>query len=176
VQVVDPSLIHRETDNRLPNIPTDLLQGDMSSSSKRARSEFEDQGEALGEPASLARTISPPRKKKLLQNTSPKVIPSPWKLTWIRDLPEEMNRDALTLKDILGDPLISECWEFNYLHDVHFLMAAFDPDVRHLVRVHIVHGFWKREDANRLQLVVSTSSLRTARLLSIHIQPLGLSC
>lgn len=59
------------------------------------------------------------------------------------------------MADILGDPLISECWEFNYLHDVDFLMSHFDEDTRHLVKVHIVHGFWKREDSNRLYLEVS---------------------
>jgi tyrosyl-DNA phosphodiesterase-1 len=65
-----------------------------------------------------------------------------------------MNQDTVSLKDILGDPLISECWEFNYLHDIDFLMKAFDEDVRDLVKVHVVHGFWKREDPNRLALQV----------------------
>lgn len=65
-----------------------------------------------------------------------------------------MNKDAVTLKDLLGDPLISECWEFNFLHNIPFLMDAFDPDTRHLVKVHVVHGFWKREDPNRLTLMV----------------------
>ncbi len=68
-----------------------------------------------------------------------------------------MNRDTVTLNDILGDPLIAECWEFNYLHDIDFLMAAFDPDVRHLVKVHVVHGFWKREDLSRAELQVGWS-------------------
>jgi len=26
------------------------------------------------------------------------------------------------LRDILGDPMIRECWQFNYLFDVDFLM------------------------------------------------------
>lgn len=102
----------------------------------------------------ISRPISPPLVKRARHQQGPKTIASPWKLTWIRDLPEELNRDAISLKDILGDPLISECWEFNYLHDIPFLMEAFDHDVRHLVQVHIVHGFWKREDANKLQLLV----------------------
>jgi len=36
-------------------------------------------------------------------------------------------------------------------------MSAFDPDVQHLVKVHVVHGFWKKEDANRLALVEAAS-------------------
>lgn len=103
-------------------------------------------------PRSLSRPITPPRA---LQSRGPQVLPSPWQLTWIRDLPEELNHDAMSLKDLLGDPLISECWEFNFLHDIDFLMSAFDPDTKHLVKVHVVHGFWKREDANRLILAVS---------------------
>lgn len=114
---------------------------------KRPRSRDGD----FSEIQSYSRSISPPRKKK----RSPNQFSSPWKLTWIRDLPEEDNKDAVTLKDILGDPLISECWEFNYLHDIPFLMDAFDEDVRHLVQIHVVHGFWKREDENRLMLTVS---------------------
>lgn len=32
------------------------------------------------------------------------------------------NLDAVQLKDILGDPLIKECWNFNYLFDIDFVM------------------------------------------------------
>lgn len=99
---------------------------------------------------SLTRPISPPSKKRRQFTT----IRSPWQLTWIRDLPEDCNRDAVTLRDLLGDPLIAECWEFNFLHDIDFLMDAFDPDTRHIVRVHVVHGFWKQEDENRIRLTV----------------------
>ena len=99
---------------------------------------------------SLSRSISPPTKRS--RPSVPQT--SPWKLTWIRDLPESDNRDAVTLKDILGDPLISECWEFNYLHDISFLMEAFDPDTRGLVSVNIVHGFWRQDDPNRQAISV----------------------
>ncbi|KAG6001493.1 hypothetical protein E4U54_001077, partial [Claviceps lovelessii] len=102
-------------------------------------------------PRSLSTPISPPRKNRRL-DAGHHNYKSPWQLTWVRDLPEEFNQDAVTLKDILGDPLISECWEFNFLHDLDFLMNAFDPDTRHLVDVHVVHGFWKREDPQRLAL------------------------
>lgn len=80
---------------------------------------------------------------------------SPFQLTRIRDLADAANKDAVTLRDLLGDPLIAECWEFNYLHDIDFLMKAFDEDVRHAVQVHVVHGFWKKEDPSRLVLQVS---------------------
>ncbi|KAK0637106.1 tyrosyl-DNA phosphodiesterase-domain-containing protein [Bombardia bombarda] len=86
-----------------------------------------------------------------------RLVKSPFQLTKARDLPSSLNRDAISLSDILNDPLISECWEFNYLHDINFLMAHFDPDVRHLVKVHIVHGFWKREDPQRLELEAQAS-------------------
>ncbi|WYZ46356.1 hypothetical protein EsH8_IX_000581 [Colletotrichum jinshuiense] len=99
-------------------------------------------------PNSLSRPISPPRKR----NRGGQRIKSPFQLTRIQDLPEVANHETVTLKDILGDPLISECWEFNFLHDIHFLMSHFDEDTKNLVKVHVVHGFWKREDANRLAL------------------------
>lgn len=105
---------------------------------------------------SLSRSISPPRSKK---QKSVQVISSPFRLTWIRDLDEESNKDAVTLADLLGDPLITECWNFNYLHNIPFLMDAFDRDIRPHVQVHIVHGFWKREDGNRLSLVVCAARI-----------------
>lgn len=32
----------------------------------------------------------------------------------------------------------------------------FDSDVRDMIKVKIVHGFWKRDDDNRIALLVST--------------------
>ncbi|KAK4100320.1 phospholipase D/nuclease [Parathielavia hyrcaniae] len=137
----------------------------MDRPSKRLASADGDD-EPLGKhtPLSLLHAVSPPLKKR--RPTAPaedkeadvqssvrrRHFKSPLRLTRIRNLPPEMNKDTVTLNDILGDPLIAECWEFNYLHDIDFLMAAFDPDVRHLVKVHVVHGFWKREDPHRLAL------------------------
>lgn len=118
-------------------------------------------------PQSLSRPVSPPLKKRRLpvstveEDVMPKSLKeeapaqtaqrfrSPFQLTKIRDLPPELNRDTVTLKDILGDPLIKECWEFNFLHDIDFLMSAFDEDVRGLVKVHVVHGFWKKDNESR---------------------------
>ena len=89
------------------------------------------------------RSISPPRKRiavppfldssPVLQAQSPvrklataksssTLIPSPVKLNNIAELPATSNVDTVSLRDILGDPLISECWLFNYLFDVDFLM------------------------------------------------------
>ncbi|KAL1969963.1 hypothetical protein VTN77DRAFT_7473 [Rasamsonia byssochlamydoides] len=84
----------------------------------------------------------------------PTIIPSPIKLTHIRDLPSSSgnNVDTVKLRDILGDPMIRECWQFNYLFDVDFLMSQFDEDVRNLVQVKVVHGSWKKEAPNRVHI------------------------
>lgn len=149
-------------------------------------------------PRSLSHPVSPPRKRRSrrsaaqyegneehAQTTSVAsaqtgVLPpthdepnqtfkSPFQLTWIQDLPEAANTDAVTLRDILGDPLIAECWEFNYLHDVDFLISHFDEDIRHLVQVHIIHGFWKKEDTSRLMLQVSPLTLHPPRWSARHV-------
>ena len=134
-------------------------------------------------PRTLTHPISPPTKKRRLpdrpeastnakqkakvdgpsnaQHESPKApekIRSPFQLTRIRDLPAPLNRDTVSLTDLLGDPLISECWEFNYLHDIKFLLSAFDHDVRHLVKIHVVHGFWKRDSEQRQNLEAQAAS------------------
>jgi hypothetical protein len=55
---------------------------------------------------SLSKPISPPRKRLRQLN----IHKSPWQLTRIRDLPDEVNKDTVSLQDLLGDPLIRECW------------------------------------------------------------------
>ncbi|RYC63831.1 hypothetical protein CHU98_g2371 [Xylaria longipes] len=100
-------------------------------------------------PSSLSHPISPPRKKKAKERIR---IASPFRLTTIRDLSDALNVDAVSLSDLIGDPLIAELWDFNYLHDIDFLMGHLDEDTRALTKVHVVHGFWKREDPNRLLL------------------------
>ena len=45
----------------------------------------------------------------------------------------------------------------------------FDKDVRDLVKVKIVHGFWKRDDERRTNLLVSTA-------LSNHVLRLLCTC
>jgi len=55
-------------------------------------------------------------------STVPTLLPSPFQLTHIKDLPDHLNVDAVKLHDILGDPLIKECWQFNFLIDLDFLM------------------------------------------------------
>jgi tyrosyl-DNA phosphodiesterase-1 len=93
---------------------------------------------------SLERSISPPlvrRNSKAPVHTLPeatratqpeapvevkddnfKLVPSPFHLTRIRDLPNSSNADTISLKNILGDPMIKECWQFNYMFDIEFLM------------------------------------------------------
>ena len=106
--------------------------------------------------SSLERPISPPPLRRI-RDSQPVLKSSPFQITKIQALPESSNVDAVALGDIIGDPLIAECWEFNYLHDLDFLMNAFDPDVRDLVKVNVVHGFWKKEDQSRLALKVKFS-------------------
>ena len=125
------------------------------SSRKRQRLENEDYRPGRRDlHSSLTGSISPPPLRRPRTAQAQKLMPSPFQLTSIRDLPASSNLDAVSLKDILGDPLIAECWEFNYLHNLDFLMDAFDEDVRDLVKVHVIHGFWKNEDTSRLSLKV----------------------
>ncbi|KAI0543962.1 tyrosyl-DNA phosphodiesterase [Xylaria curta] len=121
---------------------------------RRAGTDEEDVATAAGGiarviPSSLSHPISPPRKRKTKERLR---IASPFRLTTIRDLSDALNVDAISLKDLIGDPLIVELWDFNYLHDIEFLMRHLDEDTRALTKVHVVHGFWKREDPNRLLL------------------------
>ncbi|PGG99749.1 hypothetical protein AJ79_08438 [Helicocarpus griseus UAMH5409] len=145
--------------------------------SKRLKSSHEALPEGHSEPskdastlASMNRSITPPLRRPSGQpstynSPTPKEkqgnisftlggIPSPIQLTHIRDFPasSDNNTDTVRLRDILGDPLIKECWQFNYMFNVDFLMSQFDEDVRNLVKVKIIHGSWKKESPNRIQI------------------------
>jgi len=97
-------------------------------------------------------------------------VASPFKLTRIRDTQDHNNVDTVTLSDILGDPLIKEMWQFNFLIDIDFTMhvhfsisilrfslqddrRVLDPDVGDQVKVNIVHGFWKNDGGRQALLV-----------------------
>lgn len=49
-------------------------------------------------------------------------IASPFQLTRVEDMGPYQNVDTVGLKDLLGDPLIKECWNFNFLFDLDFVM------------------------------------------------------
>lgn len=80
------------------------------------------------------------------------VLPSPFTLTRIRDLPASSNVDTVSLHDILGNPFIKEAWVFNFCFDIDWMMQFFDPDVRDLVQVKIIHGSWRNEDRNKIAI------------------------
>lgn len=77
---------------------------------------------------------------------------APLTLTSISGLPEAANRGSTTLHSLIGDPLVRELWVFNFLIDLDFVMSALDFDIRHAVKVYIVHGSWKRESEQRIRL------------------------
>ncbi|KAL5047256.1 hypothetical protein BDW71DRAFT_196994 [Aspergillus fruticulosus] len=143
----------------------------LSSHPEAEKSEYPSQSNL----ASLRRSITPPparsgrasisanavpsphqhsEQKDTDTTNPPQLIPSPIQLSHIRDFSDSLrnNDDAVKLRDILGDPLIRECWQFNYCFDVDFLMSQFDEDVRSLVTVKVVHGSWKRESENRVRI------------------------
>lgn len=51
-----------------------------------------------------------------------RVVPSPFKLTRIRDVPANANVDTVGVKDILGDVMLREVWLFDFLYDVDWVM------------------------------------------------------
>ena len=64
----------------------------------------------------------PPGPKSTNPYSDQKCIPSPVQLSTVNELPAAYNVDTVSLGDILGNPLIKECWLFNYLFDVDFVM------------------------------------------------------
>jgi tyrosyl-DNA phosphodiesterase-1 len=63
-----------------------------------------------------------PRERASKQEESTKYVSSPCQLTHIEDMAPHQNVDVVQLRDILGNPMIKECWNFNFLFDVDFVM------------------------------------------------------
>ena len=63
--------------------------------------------------------------KAKVERAKSKVIPSPVQLNFIEELPAISNTNTISLGSILGDPMIKECWLFNYLVDMDFVMCGF---------------------------------------------------
>lgn len=96
-------------------------------------------------------------------------LPSPIQLTRIRDLPAAQNVDTVSLHDILGDPLIKEVWNFNYLHNIDYVLSHLDPDVRELVQLKVIHGSWKREDSHRVALEEAAKVHDNVQLITAYM-------
>ncbi|KFY36027.1 hypothetical protein V494_05387 [Pseudogymnoascus sp. VKM F-4513 (FW-928)] len=109
---------------------------------------------------SLRASISPPRSRIASSRATsssgtprqnePEIAPgslisSPFQLTRIRDSSGSLNNGCVSLGKIVCDPMIREMWQFNYMHDLDFLMRNMDPDTKDSVKVHVVHGYWKHE-------------------------------
>ncbi|KAK6523579.1 hypothetical protein TWF281_001560 [Arthrobotrys megalospora] len=84
-----------------------------------------------------------------VSNKSTLIISSPFKLTQIRNLPANKNIDAITISDILGSPLIREIWSFNFMHDLEWMVSHLDEDVAKQIKIKIIHGNWRKDDASR---------------------------
>ena len=119
--------------------------------------------------SSLRASISPPRPRIAQSRTSsnngttrqdePEIAPgslisSPFQLTRIRDSPGSLNNDSVSLGKIVCDPMIREMWQFNYMHDLDFLMSNMDPDTKDMVQIHVVHGYWKQESGLHMKVSV----------------------
>lgn len=138
----------------------DLLSDDER---PRKRARIKEVGSTPDTIQSLHTSISPPRPRtpgtpkvenetkaptaKKAKPAIPKgtILPSPFQLTRIRDLPARLNVETVSLQDLICDPMIKEIWEFNYMHDLDFLMSNLDPDTKDTTQINVVHGYWKAE-------------------------------
>ncbi|KAH0290842.1 phospholipase D/nuclease [Aureobasidium namibiae CBS 147.97] len=124
-------------------------------------------------------TISPPPlsrdKGKATQQQKRHTITesSPFQLTRIRDLSASSNVDTVTLSDILGDPMIKEQWQFNFLHDIDFIMSHLDEDVRDTVETRIIHGFHDKNSLSRIHLEATANKYPNVQALHTWIPAYG---
>lgn len=80
---------------------------------------------ALPPIVSSSNSDNPSKSTKEATESQPKShIPSPVQLNFVEELPASSNVDCISFGSILGDPMIKECWLFNYLFDIDFVMCG----------------------------------------------------
>ncbi|KAJ6258616.1 hypothetical protein Dda_6663 [Drechslerella dactyloides] len=102
---------------------------------------------------------TPPKSKLDIPSSDTLIISSPFRLTRIRDFPENKNIDTITITDILGNPLIREIWSFNFMHDLEWMVSHLDEDTGSSIDIKVIHGNWKRDDPSRRQLEAEKEKL-----------------
>ncbi|CAD0086486.1 unnamed protein product [Aureobasidium mustum] len=128
---------------------------------------------------STIKPISPPpltrsnNGKEKQQQRPTKTQPSPFQLTKIRDLPASANVDTVTLSDILGDPMIKEQWQFNFLLDIDFIMSHLDEDVRDTVQTKIIHGFHDKNSLSRINLEATAKKYSNVETMHVWLPAYG---
>ena len=114
--------------------PICLAQRTMADAPSTKRQKLSASEAAYMDPVGpLQRSISPPSLHGGTSDTfgshteygglnTLRTIASPVQLSSVDGIPADCNIDTVSLKDIVGHPLIKECWAFNYLVDVDFLL------------------------------------------------------
>jgi tyrosyl-DNA phosphodiesterase 1 len=179
----------------MPPAKRQKLDWEDNDTNERLRSSLADEGN--GRATSLDAPISPPSRKlahkpaaeakstpatdtptnrqsairfnSASEALTPKVVPSPVQLIRISDLNPLENVDTIDIRDILGDPLIKECWAFNYCFDVGWLLENFDEDVRDQVQVVLVHGSWRRESPTRVKIEEAVKRHKNVRAITAYM-------
>jgi Tyrosyl-DNA phosphodiesterase len=83
----------------------------------KIRMEKKPETETMEIPAEVTESQSEP-----VTTSTWRIISSPFKLTRIRDLPDNANADTVGIRDILGDVMLKEVWLFDFLYDVDWVM------------------------------------------------------
>ena len=79
---------------------------------------------ATAPPRAYSDSCNSPSKSTItaVKSQSTTLFRSPVQLNFIEELSASSNVDCISLGSILGDPMIKECWLFNYLFDLDFVM------------------------------------------------------
>lgn len=79
-----------------------------------------------------------------------RVIRSPIRLYRIKDLDVSENVDTVTLQEILSPrSTLDELWSINFMTDMSFIRHIVGKEDETRVKIRIIHGYWREEDASR---------------------------
>jgi tyrosyl-DNA phosphodiesterase 1 len=124
-----PPPVAAEVRSRRSAFLASLSRGVSPPAGRQSASSRTREREMLSQDRSMMETPNFPAATSLTQQypaAKCRVIQSPFKLTRIRDLPENANIDTISVNDILGDVMLKEVWLFDFLFDVDWVMYVLD--------------------------------------------------
>ncbi|CAN6618988.1 hypothetical protein TRVA0_007S02564 [Trichomonascus vanleenenianus] len=85
-------------------------------------------------------------------------VRSPIRLIRVRDLPDSMNQDAVSLADIIGHVDLVEMYQFNFAISIEFVMSQIHPDALGSVKSWFFYGYTPDHDPRTERLMNEASA------------------
>lgn len=97
------------------------------------------------------------------------IIRSPIRLNRIKDLPDSENVDSVALREFFApSSTLDEIWTINFMTDMLFLRGLIGRYDEERVKIRVIHGYWRQEDASRKEMEAGVWS-KNIKLIAAYL-------